>query len=198
MASPQPRAPQPPPHASPLYKALHLTTTSFVLATAYTASPSTTATSSPSPSPSSSSSHPLTPFISPSTFTHSFAPAYLVSLTPSLQHHFSFPSFLTHISTMTPHLQHALPTIVSATIDEVKMQVVLRVSFRMLVKGAGAGDEVVNEVMWFFRCEGGVKVGEGVRIVESVEFVDGRAAGRVRESMGEVEMAGRGMGEGGR
>lgn len=64
-------------------------------------------------------------------------------------------------------------------VDETKREVMLRVSYYMRAKGV---EEVVeNEIVWVLGVE---EQQEGEwRISRSVEFVDGVAAGRLRELM---------------
>ena len=157
-----------PRHASPLYKALHATAVGFVTATAHDASVSTQTHSD------------LRTYVSPS-FQHSFGHNYAVSVAPPLQGTRDFDGFTAHMASMTPRLQSAKNTVTEATVDEVQMQVVLRVKFLMLAKGAKEEDVVENDVLWVIGMEGSAE--GGVKIVRSVEFVDGMAAGRLRELM---------------
>lgn len=68
-------------------------------------------------------------------------------------------------------------------VDEVLMRCVVRVSYFMRVKGVDEGDVVENDVLWMLGFEKEAE-GEGVKVCTSVEFVDGVAAGRLRELMG--------------
>lgn len=79
---------------------------------------------------------------------------------------------LTRLETWEAKLSDAL-------VDETKREVMLRVSFFMRAKGV---EEVVeNELVWVLGME--EQDGQGWKVCRSVEFVDGAAAGRLRELM---------------
>jgi hypothetical protein len=82
---------------------------------------------------------------------------------------------------MLPRLESWKADITDVLVDTEKMKVMLRISFWMQAKGVGKADAVENDLLWVLEMEG---VGSGgVGIKRSVEFVDGAAAGRLREVM---------------
>jgi hypothetical protein len=159
--------PEPPPTASPTYKALHATALAFL------------------PSQSDNPSLPtridfprLTALCTP-TFTHSFGHAYFASLSPPHLHGaLSLSAFTTHLASMLTRLETWEAKVSDVLVDETKREVMLRVSFYMRAKGV---EEVVeNELVWVL----GMEEHEGEwKVCRSVEFVDGVAAGRLRELM---------------
>lgn len=61
-------------------------------------------------------------------------------------------------------------------VDEVGRRAVVRASYCMMAKGAD--EVVVNDLVWFLDMDE-----EGGRVVRSIEFIDGAAAGALREKM---------------
>ncbi|KAL1800058.1 hypothetical protein ACET3X_000400 [Alternaria dauci] len=114
-------------------------------------------------------------------FQHSWGHNYAVSVTPPLQGTHSFDGFVKHLQLMLPKLESWKADVTDVIVDPVTMKVMLRISFRMLAKGAKEADTVENDLLWELEME---EVGEGkVKIKRSVEFVDGAAAGKLREVM---------------
>jgi hypothetical protein len=159
---------EPPPTASPLYKALHATAIGFI--EAQTLDPSL---------PSRMNFENIRTFCSPS-FHHSWGHKYAVSVSPPLQGTLSFDGFTAHLQSISPRLESWKAEVTDVLIDEMKRKVVLRISFLMLPKGAE--EEVENDLLWVLDMERGGN-GEEVKIRGSREFVDGVAAGRLREIM---------------
>lgn len=82
---------------------------------------------------------------------------------------------------MLPKLESWKADVTNIIVDPVTMKVVLRISFWMQAKGAKEADTVENDLLWELEME---EIGEGkVKINRSVEFMDGAAAGRLREIM---------------
>jgi ketosteroid isomerase-like protein len=106
-------------------------------------------------------------------FQHSWGHNYGVSKDPRLQGALSFDQFKAHLASMVPHLESWHPTVTDVVVDEMKRKVVLRISFGMVVKGEDVGVE--NDLVWVVEMDG-----EG-KVRRSVEFVDGVAAGRLKE-----------------
>jgi hypothetical protein len=118
-------------------------------------------------------------FCSPS-FQHSWGHNYAVSVSPPLQGSHSFDGFAAHLQSMLPKLQSWKADVTDIVIDEVKMKVMLRISFWMVAQGNGEGEAVENDLLWVLEME---EDRERVRIKGSREFVDGVAAGKSREVM---------------
>jgi hypothetical protein len=159
---------EPPTSASPLYKALHATALGFINAQTLNASFSSRMDFAL-----------IRTYCSPS-FQHSWGHNYAVSVSPPLQGSHSFDGFVAHLQSMLPKLQSWKAEVRDVVVDEVKMKVVLRISFWMAPKGVGEEDGVENDLLWALEMEGDR---QGVRIKGSREFVDGLAAGRLREVM---------------
>lgn len=153
----------PPPTASQLYTTLHATALAFIAAQ----------TQDTNYSSRMNFDH-IRALVTPD-FTHSFGHNYATSLSPPLQGMFTFDEFVSHLASMLPKLESWETTVTDVLVDEVKRTVVLRVSFMMAPKG-GKGEVVENDLVWVLRMD---EQGEKVR--ESTEFVDGVAAGRIRE-----------------
>jgi hypothetical protein len=81
---------------------------------------------------------------------------------------------------MLPKLDSWKGNVTDVVVDETNLKVMLRVSMRMQVKGAGADEAVENDMLWTLHME---KEGNGMRIKKSVEFLDFVAAGKLREIM---------------
>jgi hypothetical protein len=82
---------------------------------------------------------------------------------------------------MLPKLESWKADVTNIIVDPVMMKVMLRISFWMQAKGAKEADKVENDLLWELEME---EVSEGkVKVKRSVEFVDGAAAGRLREVM---------------
>lgn len=114
-------------------------------------------------------------------FQHSWGHNYAVSITPPLQGSHSFDDFVKHLNFMLPKLESWKADVTNIIVDPVMMKVMLRISFWMQAKGAKEADKVENDLLWELEME---EVGEGkVKVKRSVEFVDGAAAGRLREVM---------------
>jgi ketosteroid isomerase-like protein len=107
-------------------------------------------------------------------FAHSWGHNYAVSLSPRLQGIFSFEEFKTHLEMMIPALESFDATVTDIVVDEVKRKVVLRVSFGMKIRGENV---VENDLVWMLEMD------EEGRILKSTEFVDGIAAGKLKELM---------------
>lgn len=82
---------------------------------------------------------------------------------------------------MVPRMESWDLRVSDVLVDEAQMRGVVRVSYFMRVKGVGEEDVVENDILWILGFE---KEGEEVKVCRSVEFVDGVAAGRLRELMG--------------
>jgi hypothetical protein len=114
-------------------------------------------------------------------FRHSWGHNYAVSISPPLQATHSFDGFVSHLNFMLPKLESWKADVTNIIVDPVTMKVVLRISFWMQAKGAKEADTVENDLLWELEME---EIGEGkVKINRSVEFMDGAAAGRLREIM---------------
>lgn len=77
---------------------------------------------------------------------------------------------------MLPKLESWETTVTEVTVDEVKKRVVLRVSFWMVPKGTK--EVVENDLLWKLEMDEG-----GKKVQRSTEFIDGIAAGRLKEIM---------------
>ena len=124
------------------------------------------------------------------TFSHTFGPSHFVSLTPKLQGAFGIDAFIAHLRGMVPALERWEVEVEGVCVDEVEESVVVRVGYVMWVKGAGEGEGVRNEGVWWLGME--FEEGMGWRVGRSREVVDGVAAGRI----GELVRGGLGEGEG--
>jgi len=114
-------------------------------------------------------------------FEHSWGHNYAVSLTPPLQGTHSLDGFFSHLRSMLPRLESWKSNVTDVIVDPVKMKVVLRISFMMQAKGATEGQIVENDLLWMMEME---EIGSGkVGIKKSMEFLDGAAAGKLREIM---------------
>jgi hypothetical protein len=109
-------------------------------------------------------------------FQHSWGHNYAISLNPRLQGTHSFLLFTKHLEAMLPNLDSFENTVTDVTIDEVQRKVVLRMSFWMLAKGAE--EPVENDLLWVLEMDE-----EGKKVRRSKEFIDGVAAGRLKELM---------------
>lgn len=82
---------------------------------------------------------------------------------------------------MLPRLESWKSNVTDIIVDPVKMKAMLRISFMMQAKGATEGQMVENDLLWILEME---ELGSGkVGIKKSMEFLDGAAAGRLREIM---------------
>jgi hypothetical protein len=114
-------------------------------------------------------------------FQHSWGHNYAVSITPPLQGTYSLEEFFVHLRSMLPRLESWKSDVTDVIVDPVKMKVVLRISFLMHAKGATKGQTVENDLLWMLEME---DVGSGkLGIKKSMEFLDGAAAGRLKEIM---------------
>jgi hypothetical protein len=163
---------EPPSTASPLYKALHATALGFIKAQTLDSS-----------LPSLMDFEKMHTYCSRS-FHHSWGHKHAVSLTPPLQRTLSFDGFVSHLENMLPKLASWRTEVTDVVVDEERLKVVLRISFFMHPKGPEGEDEieevVENDLLWVLEM---MRVGDGVKISGSKEFVDGVAAGRLRELM---------------
>lgn len=125
------------------------------------------------------------------TFSHTFGPSHFVSLTPALQNTFTIDDFINHTQRMTPALEKWEVGVEGVSVDEVEEEVVVRVGYVMWVKGAGEGEGVRNEGVWWLGME--FEEGMGWRVGRSREVVDGVAAGRIKELV--LGVLGEGQGE---
>jgi ketosteroid isomerase-like protein len=108
-------------------------------------------------------------------FQHSWGHNYVVAQNPRIQGTQSFELFVAHLESMLAHLESWEAVVTDVTVDEVQRKVVLRVGFMMVVRGAG--ETVENDLVWVLEMDR-----EG-RVWKSREFVDGVAAGRIKELM---------------
>ncbi|KAI4680998.1 uncharacterized protein J4E88_005503 [Alternaria novae-zelandiae] len=114
-------------------------------------------------------------------FEHSWGHNYAVSLTPPIQGTHSLDGFFSHLRSMLPRLESWKSNVTDVIVDPVKMKVILRISFMMQAKGATEGQIVENDLLWMMEME---EMGDGkVGIKKSMEFLDGAAAGKLREIM---------------
>ncbi|KAI4643510.1 hypothetical protein J4E93_006520 [Alternaria ventricosa] len=114
-------------------------------------------------------------------FEHSWGHKYAVSLTPPLQSTHSLDGFFTHLRSMLPRLESWKSNVTDVIVDPVKMKVILRISFMMQAKGATEGQIVENDLLWMMEME---EMSSGkLGIKKSMEFLDGAAAGKLREIM---------------
>ncbi|KAI4632982.1 hypothetical protein J4E80_000342 [Alternaria sp. BMP 0032] len=114
-------------------------------------------------------------------FEHSWGHNYAVSLTPPLQGTHSLDGFFSHLRSMLPRLESWKSNVTDIIVDPVKMKVVLRISFMMQAKGATEEQIVENDLLWMMEME---EMSSGkVGIKKSMEFLDGAAAGKLREIM---------------
>jgi hypothetical protein len=111
-----------------------------------------------------------------SDFEHSWGHNYSISLSPRLQGTLSFSQFTKHFEIMLPNLESYEITVTDVTVDEVMRKVVLRISFWMHAKGTE--EKVENDLMWVVEMDE-----EGKKVRRSREFIDGVAAGRLKELM---------------
>ena len=82
---------------------------------------------------------------------------------------------------MLPRLESWKSNVTDIIVDPVKMKVVLRISFMMQAKGATEEQIVENDLLWMMEME---EMSSGkVGIKKSMEFLDGAAAGKLREIM---------------
>jgi hypothetical protein len=114
-------------------------------------------------------------------FTHSWGHNYAVSLSPHIQGTSTFDQFISYLGTMLPRLESWETNVTDVLVDEMKRTVVLRISFMMEPKrgGEGKGDKgevVENDLVWILEMDE-----QGKKVRGSREFVDGVAAGRIRE-----------------
>ncbi|KAH3952016.1 hypothetical protein HBI56_148590 [Parastagonospora nodorum] len=109
-------------------------------------------------------------------YEHSWGHNYAVSMNPRLQGTYSFSHFTKHLEAMLPNLESWETTVTDVLVDEAKMKVMLRVSFWMVPKGSQASVE--NDLLWMLEMNH-----EGRKVKKSTEFVDGIAAGRLKEIM---------------
>jgi hypothetical protein len=161
--------PQPPSSAPPLYTSLHNTALGFIKAQALDPS-----------FPERMNFALLRTHCTPN-FQHSWGHNYAVSMAPPLQGTHSLDGFIAHLQFMLPRLESWKADITDVLVDTKKMKVMLRISFWMQAKGVGEADAVENDLLWVLEMEG--VGGGGMGIKRSVEFVDGAAAGRLREVM---------------
>jgi hypothetical protein len=167
--------PTPPSSASPTYNALHTTALAFLSAQTLDATLPTRMNFS------------LLKSLCTPSFSHSFGHNYAVSLTPHLQGHFSFDAFVAHLSSMLPRLAAWDARVTHVLVDEARMEVMLRISFFMRAKGVPEDEEsedvVENDIVWMLGFEASEEGEVGMKVCKSVEFVDGVAAGKLKEVM---------------
>ncbi|KAF1843542.1 uncharacterized protein K460DRAFT_368431 [Cucurbitaria berberidis CBS 394.84] len=113
-------------------------------------------------------------------FEHSWGHNYAVSLAPPLQGSHSVDGFISHLQKMLPNLDSWNTDVMDAIVDEARLRVILRMSLWMQVKGVGEGDAVENDILWVLDMDGDL---EKLRVKKSMEFIDGLAAGRIKELM---------------
>ncbi|QDS67849.1 hypothetical protein FKW77_007559 [Venturia effusa] len=149
----------------PTYATLKTAATNFILAH----NPSPTLT------PQTTLLHSL---VSPS-FTITFGHKYFVSQSPHLQTPLSIDGFIAHQERVTPLLAKWSVGVKDCFVDVERGVAVVVSEFLMTPRvalGKGGKEEtVVNEIVWF------VEVGEDGLVGKVVEWVDGVAAGRMRE-----------------
>ncbi|KAF2824354.1 hypothetical protein CC86DRAFT_371706 [Ophiobolus disseminans] len=116
--------------------------------------------------------------VTTSDFQHSWGHNYATGLNPRLQGTHSFLLFTKHLEAMLPNLVSWETTVTNVIVDEVKRQVVLRVSFYMVPKETEEGVE--NDLLWVLEM---ARDGEKWKIRRSKEFIDVAAAGRLKEIM---------------
>lgn len=97
--------------------------------------------------------------------------------------------FIAHLGRMVGRLESWEEEVRDVVVDEGRGRVVVRVGYWMRVMGdIGEGEGVENDLVWVLEMEGDVDGNvdgkrEAFRVSKSVEFVDGVAAGRLRELM---------------
>jgi ketosteroid isomerase-like protein len=155
--------PAPPRTASQTYTSLHTTALAFI-----------SAQSQDPTHPSRMNFTRISALCAPD-FQHSWGHNYAVAQNPRIQGTLSFELFVAHLESMLPALESWDAVVTDVTVDEVQRKVVLRVSFGMVVKGSG--EVVENDLMWVLEMD------EEGRVWRSREFVDGSAAGRMKELM---------------
>jgi hypothetical protein len=155
----------PPSTASPMYKQLHATTTEFVRCL------------DKDPSQPTRMDHARIRAVrSETNFEHSWGHNYLVSTAPHLRGVLDANGFLKHLDTMVPRLESWNTDITDFTIDETQKKAVVRGSYYMLAKGAT--EPVENDLVWMLWFED-----DGKRVRKSIEFIDGAASGKLKESI---------------
>jgi hypothetical protein len=154
--------PETPPNASALYVQLHMTALAFIDAQAQTTD-----------AESRMSFDQLESLCAPN-YQHSWGHNFATSLSPRVQGTHSFTQFKAHLEVMMPNLKSWDTTVTDITVDELRKKVVLRASFFMVAKGAQL--QVENDLLWMLEMDE-----EGKRIQKSVEFIDGIAAGKLKE-----------------
>ena len=160
---------EPPTSASLLYKFLHSTALGFI-----------NAQTQNDELPSRMAFERIRTYCSPS-FQHFWGHNYAVSVSPPLQGTHDFDGFVAHLQSMLPKLESWNADVTDVVVDEVRMKVMLRISFYMRAKGAEK-KVVENDLLWALEME---RHGdeEDVKIRKSTEFVDGTAAERLRYIM---------------
>jgi hypothetical protein len=156
-------------NASTLYSTLHDTAIHFVQSSALDSS-KTTRIDEPR----------IRAVRSSSNFSHSWGHSYAASLSPVLSETLDVEGFINHLKVMTPKLESWDADVTDVMVDEARMKVVVRASYWMQPKGVGKEARVENDIVWFLDL---VEEEGGVKVKKSVEFVDGVAAGRLRELM---------------
>jgi hypothetical protein len=160
----------PPATASTLYQAIHAIALDFINAQTLN-----------DELPSRMDFEKLRTYCSPS-FQHSWGHNYAVSVSPPLQGRHDFDGFVAHLQSMLPKLASWKAHVTDIVVDEVGMKAVLRISFWMVPKGKEEKDGVENDLLWILEMERGGDE-EEVKIKGSTEFMDGLAAGRLRDVM---------------
>jgi len=155
---------------STLYKTLHHTAHSFLSAQ----NPLTPGTNTPpAPNPLCTRNH-LT----------SFGPSFLISTNPMLQGTKTPAQFVEHMKLMTPMLETWRVGVTRSVVDEYRREVSVWAKYYMTPNGAGSLESrtVEHEISWWMKM-----TGDGTLVERAVEYVDGSAAQRIQELVGEYK-----------
>lgn len=110
---------------------------------------------------------------------HAWGHNHLVSRHPRLSERMDNAAFERHLRTTGPYLDAARPSVVhSVVVDEHRRASVVHMSY--FLRPVGSGETVEHDLIWTlgFTSEEDV---EGIRVQESVEFIDAAASGRLGE-----------------
>jgi len=114
----------------------------------------------------------------------SFGPSFLVSKRPPLQGAITNDEFVKHMSMMTPMLQTWRIEVQRILVDEHKKEASVLAMYYMTPKGEGDAESrtVHHEISWWLKM-----TDDGKLVERAIEYVDGAAAARIQELVGEYK-----------
>jgi len=114
----------------------------------------------------------------------SFGPSFLVSKRPPLQGTINNDEFLAHMGMMAPMLETWRIEVQRILVDEHKKEASVLAIYYMIPKGEGNAESrtVHHEISWWLKT-----TDDGKLVERAIEYVDGAAAARIQELVGEYK-----------